>query len=117
MNIFYTDHDARTAAQSLPDKHIVKMPVEAVQMLVSACLRHGIQPNVVTKAGTIHKGGYHNHPSTVWAGDNYANAFTGLSCGASPSAAEYTRRYGKTALRSGPARSTRSLHIDIPRLI
>ena len=53
MNIFYTDPNPVTAAQSLPDRHIVKMPVEAVQMLVSACLRNGVQPNVVTKAGTI----------------------------------------------------------------
>ena len=55
MNIFYTDHDPDTAAQSLPDKHIVKMPVETVQMLFSSCLRHGIQPNVITCLSIIHK--------------------------------------------------------------
>ena len=36
INIFYTDHDPDVAARDLPDKHVVKMPVEAVQMLVSA---------------------------------------------------------------------------------
>ena len=100
MNIFYTDHDPAVAARSLPDKHIVKMPVEAVQMLVSACLRHDIQPDVVTSKGTIHKGGYHKHPSTVWAGDTQENWFWTLSWGLSL-CDEYTKRYGKTHFAEG----------------
>lgn len=100
MNIFYTDHQPTAAAQSLPDKHIVKMPVEAVQMLVSACLRHGIQPNVITKAGGIHKGGYHNHPSTVWVGDNRANFRWTLIWGLAL-CAEYNFRYGKVHFAQG----------------
>jgi hypothetical protein len=71
------------------------MPVEAVQMLVSACLRHGVQPNVLTKAGTVHKGGYANHPCTIWAGDTRANFFWTLRWGQAL-CREYTRRYGKT---------------------
>jgi hypothetical protein len=94
MNIFYTDHDPAKAAQSLPDKHIVKMPVETVQMLVSAHLRWGLDPQVVTKAGTIHKGGYAKHPSTIWAGDNRENAWWLLRHGFAL-CAEYTKRYGK----------------------
>ena len=62
MNIFFTDRSPKVAAQSLPDKHIVKMPVEAVQMLVSACLANAVEPEVYTKAGTLHKGGYDMHP-------------------------------------------------------
>ena len=100
MNIFYTDTNPSAAAQSLPDKHIVKMPVEAVQMLVSACLRHDIQPNVITKAGTVHKGGYHRHPSTVWAGDTLANFKWTLAWGIAL-CAEYTQRYGKTHFAQG----------------
>lgn len=95
MNIFYTDHDPRTAARHLPDKHIVKMPVEAVQMLVSACLRHGHNPNVITAKGTVHKGGYASHPSTRWAGDTRSNFFWTLRWG-QELCREYTRRYGKT---------------------
>ena len=108
-HLLRTDSDPKAAAQSLPDKHIVKMPVEAVQMLVSACLRHGVQPNVTTKSGTVHKGGYHNHPSTVWAGDNYANAFWTWQWGIEL-CAEYTRRYGKTHFAEGQcsARSSSS---------
>ena len=33
MNIFVTDPDPAKSAQSLPDKHIVKMPLESCQML------------------------------------------------------------------------------------
>ena len=100
MNIFFTDCDPDTAARSLPDKHIVKMPVEAVQMLVSACLRHDIQPNVLTKSGTIHKGGYHKHPSTIWAGDTQENWYWTLSWGLAL-CDEYTKRYGKTHFAEG----------------
>lgn len=95
MNIFYTDHDPAVAARSLPDKHIVKMPVETVQMLVSALLRWNLQPNVLTSKGTVHKGGYAKHPSTIWAGDNRENAWWLLRHGFAL-CAEYTKRYGKT---------------------
>ena len=100
MNIFYTDRDPVVAAQSLPDRHIVKMPVEAVQMLVSACLRHDLQPNVVTKKGTIHKGGYHRHPCTVWAGDSRENADWLYRWGVAL-CKEYTKRYGKHHFAEG----------------
>lgn len=100
MNIFYTDRNPCAAAQSLPDRHIVKMPIEAVQMLVSACVRHGIQPNVETKRGTIHKGGYHRHPCTVWAGDSRANFKWTLAWGIAL-CSEYTARYGKVHFAQG----------------
>ncbi|GCE65828.1 hypothetical protein OMCYN_01774 [cyanobiont of Ornithocercus magnificus] len=100
MNIFYTDKDPEAAARSLPDKHVVKMPVETVQMLVSALLRHGIQPRVFTSKGTIHKGGYHHHPSTIWAGDTQANAMWLWQHGMSL-CAEYSQRYGKTHFAEG----------------
>ena len=100
MNIFYTDTDPVVAAQSLPDRHIVKMPVEAVQMLVSACVRNGMQPNVMTKKGTIHKGGYHKHPCTVWAGDSAENAQWLWDWGMAL-CEEYTKRYGKTHFAQG----------------
>jgi len=100
MNIFFTDRDPVVAARSLPDKHIVKMPVEAVQMLVSAVLRHGTDPEVITQKGTHHKGGYHNHPCTIWAGDSYENARWVLDWGFAL-CEEYTFRYGKTHFAQG----------------
>ena len=33
MNIFVTDPDPTRSAQCLPDKHVVKMPLETCQML------------------------------------------------------------------------------------
>ena len=33
MNIFVTDPDPNLSAQVLPDKHVVKMPLETCQML------------------------------------------------------------------------------------
>ncbi len=94
MNIFFTDRNPHTAAQSLPDKHIVKMPVETVQMLVSVLMRHDVAHDVVTKAGTLHRGGYHRHPCTVWAGDRGLHAFWLLMHGQAL-CDEYTHRYGK----------------------
>lgn len=112
MNVFYVDHDPRTAARSLPDKLVVKMSVEAVQMLVSACLRHGSDPEVITKSGTVHKGGYHNHPCTVWTGDTRANFFWTLRWGQAL-CHEYTRRYGKTHFAEG---QLKQLAISVPAI-
>ena len=104
MNVFYVDHDPTAAACSLPDKHICKMPIETVQMLVSALNRWGLQPNVITKAGTVHKGGYAKHPCTVWAGDNRENAWWLLRHGFAL-CAEYTKRYGKVHFAEGQLRT------------
>lgn len=114
MNIFYTDHSPTAAARSLPDKHIVKMPVEAVQMLVSACLRYGVQPNVITKSGTTHKGGYAKHPSTIWAGDNRANFQWTLLWGFAL-CAEYSNRYNKEHYAEGQLRQLSLAMYDIPQ--
>ena len=37
MNIFVTDPSPTISAQCLPDKHIVKMPLETCQMLAIIC--------------------------------------------------------------------------------
>ena len=76
MNIFVTEINPIDASKSLCDKHVPKMIVESTQMLVSALRRHGAGDDDVplTKSGTPHKGGYKNHPATVWTGDSRANA-------------------------------------------
>ena len=94
MNIFYLDHEPIVAAKQLPDKHIVKMPIEGVQMLVSVLQRYDILHEVNTKAGTRHKGGYPNHPCTRWAGDSRAN-FMWLWHWTMALCKEYTFRYHK----------------------
>lgn len=75
MNIFYLSKDPVQAAIDCCDTHVNKMPTETVQMLVSAAQRHDANPQVITKAGTIHKGGYKNHPCTRWAGDTRLNFY------------------------------------------
>lgn len=96
MNIFVVEQDPVQAAQSLCDKHVPKMIVESVQMLVSALRRHGATDADVplTAKGTPHRGGYTNHPSTRWAGDSLAN-FTWLFDHAVALCEEYTFRFGK----------------------
>jgi hypothetical protein len=96
MNIFFLHTDAQKAAEMQCDKHIPKMAVESVQMLVSALRRHGATDNDVplTKAGTPHRGGYANHPSTRWAGDTAGNFFWLADHGIAL-CREYTYRFGK----------------------
>lgn len=96
MNIFFLDTDPKEAAVMQCDKHVSKMAVESVQMLVSALRRHGATDADVplTKAGTPHRGGHPNHPSTVWAGDASGN-FHWLAHHAVELCREYTFRYGK----------------------
>lgn len=75
MNIFVLDRDAQVAAEMQCDKHIPKMVLESAQMMASAVIRHGIDTSELplTKQGTPYKGGYKNHPCTVWAGINRSN--------------------------------------------
>lgn len=96
MNIFVVNTDPELAAIQLCDKHINKMTVETVQMLVSASRRHGATDSDVptTSKGTPHKGGYANHPSTVWAGDSKDN-FIWLFYHGLALAEEFKYRYGK----------------------
>ena len=55
MNIFVTDPDPVVSAQVLPDKHVVKMPLETCQMLsivASASWGHGFGHLPKKKTGT-----------------------------------------------------------------
>ena len=113
MNIFYVDPDPITAAHQLCDRHVTKMPVESVQMLVSALLRYDIQPGVITSKGTIHRGGYHHHPCTVWAGDTQAN-FQWLWLHGIGLCVEYTQRYGKHHFAEGQLTQLEEHLMDLP---
>ena len=111
MNIFILDEDLDTNAEYHVDKHIVKMPLEAAQML---CTVHWINKYVgyvprkltsdewalVSKQKTNIPRDFpylptmYNHPCTIWARssmDNYEWLYTyALALGE-----EYTYRYGK----------------------
>ena len=96
MNIFVLDLDPAVAAQMHCDKHVPKMCVETAQMMASALRRHDAtdEQMPLTKKGTPYKGGYANHPCTLWAGDSRMN-FIWLSRHAKALCKEYTKRYGK----------------------
>ena len=96
MNIFVTDPSPTKSAQVLPDKHIVKMPLETCQMLsiVSSdkCV-HGFcsLPKLDGTPYKTDKGAFRNHPCTVWAQDHW----TWLIIHGLALCFEYSLRYGK----------------------
>ena len=100
MNIFVTDPAPTLCAQVLPDKHVVKMPLETCQMLAIVCSdKWGFGYGVLHKKdGTPYnteKGAFRNHPCTVWAKESLANTWWLLAHGFEL-CNEYRHRYGKT---------------------
>jgi len=76
MNIFYLDEDPHLAATMVCDSHASKMCVESVQMLVSALLINGANPDdmpLTKSTEQPHKGGYKHHPSTRWTATSLPN--------------------------------------------
>jgi hypothetical protein len=71
MNIFVTDRCPVQSARNLPDKHIVKMPLETCQMLaiIYSDWYYGVG-KLYKKDGTPYAtkhGAFRNHPCTQWA--------------------------------------------------
>ena len=99
MNIFVTDPSPTVSAQSLPDKHIVKMPLESCQMLAIVCSEkwgHGYG-KLHKKDGTAYftdKGAFRNHPCTIWANESLVNTWWLVAHGMAL-CEEYTHRYDK----------------------
>ena len=99
MNIFVTDPSPTVSAQVLPDKHIVKMPLESCQMLAIVCSEkwgHGYG-EIHKKDGEPYKtdkGAFRGHPCTVWAGENIANTAWLIEHGFAL-LKEYENRYNK----------------------
>lgn len=57
MNIFILDKDPIVAAQSLCDRHVVKMALESAQMLCS----------IHEPGAAPYRRAFYNHPCTKWA--------------------------------------------------
>lgn len=110
MNIFVLDLDFDKCASYHIDKHIVKMPLEAAQLL---CTTHwvdtvlGFIPRALDKhereelrkAKTGNRlfpylPAMENHPCAIWARSSLDN-YEWLFCYAAALGAEYTYRYGK----------------------
>ena len=99
MNIFVTNQCPWKSAQVLPDKYIVKMPLETCQMLsIVASVKWGHGFGTLPKAdGTPYatdKGAFRNHPCTIWASKFVLNWQWLLSHGFAL-CDEYEARYGK----------------------
>ena len=98
MNIFVTEPCPHMSARSLPDKHIVKMPLESCQMLSI------IYSKWYFNWGDLHKmngepyatknGAFRNHPCTKWAAENLYNTAWLIQHGCAL-ASEYNHRYNK----------------------
>ena len=99
MNIFVTDESPYKSARVLPDKHIVKMPLETCQMLSIVCSDkwghgYGTIPKADGNPYATDKGAFRNHPCTKWANETVSNARWLLQHGFAL-CEEYAARYGK----------------------
>ena len=96
MNIFACDESPWRAASFLPDRHIVKMPLECTQMLAVTFGRHGLDMGQLPKLdGTPYSDtAFRNHPCTVWARSSFAN-LAWLITHAKALCLEYMSRYNK----------------------
>ena len=92
MNIFDTDPVPVISAQTLCDKHVVKMILESAQMLSTAWREYSTE---YSDENELYQAAYINHPCTIWtrlARENYRwlyKHFIALC-------EEYTHRYGKS---------------------
>jgi hypothetical protein len=110
MNIFYVHENPTIAAEMHCDKHVVKMIVEAAQMLSTAHrIIDGTQTVGKSKTGrkktdwvlsdslmdsVLYKTVHVNHPSTVWTRESLQNYVWHYELFAAL-CAEYKFRYGK----------------------
>ena len=96
MNIFVTDPSPSASARVLPDKHIVKMPLECCQMLAIIYSKWYYEWGEIHKIdGTPYatkKGAFRNHPCTKWAAQNIHNTAWLIAHGTAL-CTEYYHRY------------------------
>ena len=98
MNIFVTDRCPIQSARNLPDKHIVKMPLETCQMLsiIYSDWYYGVG-KLYKQDGKPYRtahGAFRNHPCTQWAAEDKYNLAWLIEHGLAL-CFEYTARYGK----------------------
>ena len=111
MNIFYVHENPVIAAQSLVDKHVVKMVLETAQLLSTA---HRVIDGVMSvdassgrkkkvwklpddRDDILYSATHINHPSAVWARQSISN-YNWLVEHLFALGDEYTYRYGKKHL-------------------
>ena len=92
MNIFVLDENPTIAAQMHCDKHVVKMVLEAAQMLSTA---HRVLDN--NESDALYRATHANHPCSIWVRDAEKN-YMWLYDHFAALCDEYTHRYGKVHL-------------------
>ena len=98
MNIFVTNRCPIQSARNLPDKHIVKMPLETCQMLaiIYSDWYYGVG-KLYKSDGTPYRtahGAFRKHPCTQWAAANQYNLAWLIQHGLAL-CTEYNLRYNK----------------------
>ncbi len=116
MNIFVTDRCPVQSARNLPDKHIVKMPLETCQMLaiIYSDWYYGVG-KLYKQDGTPYatkRGAFRNHPCTQWAAANQYNLAWLIVHGLAL-CDEYTNRYGKVHTCEPVIQQANSIYNDI----
>lgn len=99
MNIFAVNSSPVISAQQLPDKHIVKMPLECCQMAAMVFSKYRWDFGTIPKANgepyKVSKNSPHLvHPCTVWVSKSTAHMAWMLMHGLAL-CEEYTYRYNK----------------------
>lgn len=95
MNIFALDQNPGRAARMHCDRHVVKMALEAAQLLSTALHLRDTQAALsLTKQGLCYRPTHRKHPCTLWAIHSRGN-LAWLERLALALCQEYTYRYGK----------------------
>jgi hypothetical protein len=96
MNLFVVDRDPVKAAECLPSKLIVKMPLETCQMLAVNMGPLYLNWGPLRRKDGLPYGhkGFRNHPSTVWGRERPENTAWMITHGLAL-CGEYLRRYGR----------------------
>lgn len=92
MNIFFVDKDPVVAAQSLCNRHVIKMILEGAQMLSTA--QHLLGYGWLNTEQDFYRKTHVNHPCNIWIRQSYKN-YDWLLQHTIGLLEEYTFRYNK----------------------
>ena len=98
MNIFVTSEFPAESAIVLPDKHVVKMPLECCQLLAIVASKwyhnYGTLAKKDGEPYATEKGAFRNHPCMIWVSQSPNNAYWLIKHGMNL-CDEFHLRYGK----------------------
>ncbi len=94
MNIFWLDYNPEVSAQYHCDKHVVKMVLEACQLLCTAHHHYGKFHGYSVDKGALYRSSHDNHPCAIYTQSSLPAYFAVLDYARCLSE-EYQYRYGK----------------------